>query len=670
MLTDEQKEVVISYANNKLHHLVVACPGSGKTLTLVSSIEYLIKNGVKPEKILAFTFTKAATEEMRGRLFKNLREPIAKRLDICTMHSLFFRYLRANAEEWWGWREVNVLNSNYGEDRQYMRKAMKIASVSETHVPLPKALSAIRFLKANGVSPDEAPTFLEESREHERHPDEIAKVYKKYEMLKDKDRKVDFDDMLFKTLDGFLAHPHTSQQFVDSYDYILADEFHDTSFIQNEFLMMAGEKARLFLVCDPNQSIYGFRGAKPEIVIDYPTYYPGAKVMHLTRNFRSGQRILDHAYDLIGNNENSRLLTKRAMSKKEGGKITYRNFNDEETEAATIAFEIKQRIETGVSKPKDFKILMRMNYQTRSIEEAFSAVDIPYRVVGSDGFYSRREIRDLLSYLSFLNNPDITGEDFKNIYNRPNRFLGRAWYDEFMMKSESLSLRAILESNWSKPYYTTGSRKLLANLLNISRHHKNYMSGMFDLAELSRKIMSELDYYKYLIDNVTGAEDRIENVQEFIRSLSKFNSIQSLFGYIDLMTKKLRQNEHRLDKVNVMTGHKSKGTEAKIVHIIGFNDGVIPHIKGDLLEERRLAFVMITRAEEEVHLSSTSKIRDGRAFPSSFLDEMKIEVNPELRKSQQIQDSIKTLKEWEAELAVKYDYLPEASQAAGDAEIF
>ncbi len=625
-LSQEQQDITADVGGVRF---VAACPGGGKTRVLVQSIVYLInEKGVHPREVLAFTFTRQAAEEMRNRLELALGPVKAGQLECCTMHSFFYKVFRSECQAWPGWSfsDVTLIDKARGGKKKLYRQIAKELDLNEDDIDFGEIRRKIGWWKNWGIEPGEAIMRAEiEDRQ-------VALFYRRYEEIKWKEKLIDFEDMLGMTLKIFDKFPEFEEAYGSLYHHIFVDEYHDTSPIQNELVKRLNKvHGNLFLVCDPNQSIYGFRGANPDIVINYKQHFPDARMLKLTQNFRSKEEIVERSYQLIGNNDDSQTLGLTAFSEKPGGKVELLGiFENEEGEAKAVAQKILISHVTG-SKWESNTILYRMNAQSRSLEEQFTKKQIPYRIVGASSFYQRREIQDLLAYLEFLDKPEPLGEAFERIYNKPNRFLGKAWYKQFLdLAGTGQDLSQLLSANYSMPYMRGGARSLLGHLRACQMYHKQFEAGDMNLSDLANQVLRVTKYREWLGGEDDQQQERVDNLVEFISTLTKFKSIDALFKYIELIQSKFSEKEKEDDRCMLLTVHKSKGIENKTIFVIGMNDGILPHYLNSTHEERRVCFVAVSRAMDACYLSSTKKFRGKDCEASIFLTELGLEVPSEL----------------------------------------
>lgn len=629
-LSQEQLEVAKTTTGIRF---VLACPGGGKTKTLVSSIAELIEQGVEPATILAFTFTKAAAQEMSSRLKKVVSPSKASLVDVGTMHSIFFRILRENASKL-GRQEIRVLDERKADHKKMLRRLLKKRNLREDDYPVADLVKRIGRLKNEGLKPGDAEAldFLLEGGLPEAIAQASTDLWGDYEEEKWKEGVIDFDDMLTLTLDLFRVAPTVANKYAEKWQYIFVDETHDINPVQNELIKLLNSKhGNLFCVCDPHQSIYGFRGAHPEIVLSYDRHYPGAILQRLSKNFRSKSQIVEASYKLIGNNPDP--LKMGATSDKPGGIVQWDGpAKDVNEEAARVAEFITSRVKAGENKYEDFFILFRTNAQSRAPEEAMVRNALPYRLLGLSSFYSRKEVQDLLAYLSFAADPDPFSEAFERIYNKPNRFLGKAWYREFSDQLTDVdSWKQVLKNgHWSKTYMRRGAMTLLGQLTRIVEFYEEMKrSDKLNLGDVARMIVNQVGYDEWCLRDDEDGQERVDNVYEFISTVERFESTEKLLSYISAVTESLKKSTLGEDKVTLATIHKSKGLEAKVVFVLGFADGLLPHAKATSMEEeRRLAFVAISRGEEEVYLSMPEQYRNNPMEPSRFAVELGLVAPP------------------------------------------
>ena len=630
VLSREQQAAVDDTAGVRI---IAACPGGGKTKTLIQSVSNLVNNlDESPAKILAFTFTKQAAEEMRDRLEEELGPTKAGRLECCTMHSFFYRIFRDQCHVFPSWdaSEVTLIDKAPGGKKKLYREVARELNLSEIDIDFGQYTRKICFWKNWNVSPDEA---LAEASFDEMP---LAIFYQAYEAKKTKDKIIDFEDMLLHPLHLFEQYPEIAKEYSSLYEHIFVDEYHDTSPVQNDLIKhLYTVHGNLFLVCDPNQSIYGFRGANPDVVIEYRSHFPGAKLLKLSRNFRSRTRIVDCCYKLIGHNEDSEALGLTAESQKFGGVVEYAgSFANEEAEAEAVIKLIKCSKDSQAGLWADHTILYRMNAQSRALEDQLVKEQIPYQIIGSSSFYHRKEVLDLLSYLKFLDAPEPLGEAFERIYNRPNRYLGRAWYRQYIAFATSdRPLNQLLQAEYSHGYMRRGALKLRVQLGACQNEYQRFVDGEINLSELATFILKTVGYLTWLKKDDEQNQERVDGLEEFVHSLEKFITIDSFFKYIELIQSKISDDKKEQDLLTMMTVHKSKGTEHKNIYVVGVNEGVLPHeLASTVYEERRICFVAVSRAEEECWLHSTDTFRGKSSSPSRFLTEMGLIPSTDVKK--------------------------------------
>lgn len=612
---------------------VIATAGSGKTATLTYRIANLIEHGVKPENILAVTFSKKASEEMKNRLASLVED--SDEVNIGTFHSICYRILR---DEW------NILNNplkdaELAPDWWQKKTVKEIMSPPTNKFPnginlnwIPRqALSFISFQKNNLISPNDnliinSNLYFMENK--------LRKLYKLYEERKNFEKKIDFDDMLIMCYKLFMEYPDILEKYQNMFKYILVDEYQDTNLVQSEILRLLAQKHHnLFVVGDDAQAIYGFRGSNVNLIINFKEDWD-AEVIPLDINYRSTANIVEWSNELIKNNVNQIPKDVKPNKDKYQDPVIFRE-TTEEDEAKTIAREISNLIENESYKPKDFAILYRTNAQSRALEEALMENKIPYVVMGSGNFYKRKEIKDIIAYLKLCVDPhnDLALE---RIINTPNRYLGKS----FMVTLENyagehdLSLYEALKSCPACFEWRYKKANDLYRLINQLGELKN--ENPKDVIMQIRKLTG---YDDWLLQDDTSNEqsdeyERIENLNALAYGSSRFDNIQDFLNYIDYAENNNKTKGTEADKVKLMSIHKSKGLEFPVVFIVGVNNGVLPHknaiLDEEIEEERRLFYVAMTRAEKLLYISYTDFYMRQIAGKSDFIKELE-----EIKKKQE-----------------------------------
>ncbi|MBI2054680.1 MAG: UvrD-helicase domain-containing protein [Candidatus Sungbacteria bacterium] len=599
-LNPKQKEAVTAPDGPVL---IIAGAGSGKTKALTHRVAYLIERGVPAEQILAVTFTNKAADEMRERINKllitNNKSPKSPEVIgyssliigqngpfIGTFHSFALKILRNEAKILGFTPRFSVFDED--DSLALTKEVMRSLNISPKQYPAGTLQNVISSLKNELITPE---IYGEESGVFAKT---VGRVYEEYQKELYRANAMDFDDLLMKLVLLFEKHPDILERYQDIYRYIHIDEYQDTNRAQYRLVKLLASKYRnLFVIGDDAQSIYSWRGADFTNILSFEKDWPDAKVIVMDQNYRSTQTILDAAHGVISRNtlqKEKKLWTENP----EGEQITLVQVADERYEAAFVAEKISEYLGSNY-KPQDFTVLYRTNAQSRLIEETFLAADIPYRIVGGIKFYQRREIKDLIAYLRVLENEkDIVS--LKRIVNTPPRGIGKVLLTKIISDDKNLNSKE------------EEQREKLYKLLDEFRKEKAVLTPSLFLKHLVKKIR----YEEYLADESRNAEERGENVKEFIGLAKRYDNLSKEEQYVKLLEDiALIQETDAIDRgsraVHLMTLHAAKGLEFKIVFIVGLEEGIFPHGRAmlspaELEEERRLCYVGITRAKEKVYL--------------------------------------------------------------------
>ena len=575
--------------------LVIAGAGSGKTKVLTTRIANLIENGVKPYNILAITFTNKAAGEMRERVNNIIN---AHDAFIGTFHSFGLKIIRENSALFKLTSAFTLIDTE--DQTSIIKKIMKDINITDKMISLAFIKSKISFIKNNMLSDSEIANFLISENE------KIAvKIYYEYEKILKRNNTLDFDDLLKKPVELFNSNKEVLEKYQDKFKYILIDEYQDTNEVQYKLVKLLSKKyLNLFVVGDPSQSIYAFRGANYQNILNFEKDFKGCTVIKLPQNYRSTQTILDAANEVISHNKQRKDLD-LFSDLGQGVKIKYiRTFNDS-MENKRVVDEIQKLYEEGYNR-KDMAIFYRTNAQSRSIEDALVKANIPYKVFGSFYFYKRKEIKDLLAYLKLIANPsdDVSLE---RVINEPKRKIGDKTIENLREKARSLNISMFEAIDSGKELEF---KNLILNLIEISKDTS--ITGLIDKTlELSK--MKET----YENDKSLESDIRLENLMEF-RSVSE--TYEKETGNVNLSDFLMEVSlvsdaaEYSLDSdaVTLMTVHSAKGLEFKVVFIIGLEENIMPISKAlyddeELEEERRLMYVAITRAKEKLYLLNAGR---------------------------------------------------------------
>ena len=575
--------------------LVIAGAGSGKTKVLTTRIANLIENGVKPYNILAITFTNKAAGEMRDTQNNIIN---AHDAFIGTFHSFGLKIIRENSALFNLTSAFTLIDTE--DQTSIIKKIMKDINITDKMISPAFIKSKISFIKNNMLSDSEIANFLISENE------KIAvKIYYEYEKILKRNNTLDFDDLLKKPVELFNSNKEVLEKYQDKFKYILIDEYQDTNEVQYKLVKLLSKKyLNLFVVGDPSQSIYAFRGANYQNILNFEKDFKGCTVIKLPQNYRSTQTILDAANEVISHNKQRKDLD-LFSDLGQGVKIKYiRTFNDS-MENKRVVDEIQKLYEEGYNR-KDMAIFYRTNAQSRSIEDALVKANIPYKVFGSFYFYKRKEIKDLLAYLKLIANPsdDVSLE---RVINEPKRKIGDKTIENLREKARSLNISMFEAIDSGKELEF---KNLILNLIEISKDTS--ITGLIDKTlELSK--MKET----YENDKSLESDIRLENLMEF-RSVSE--TYEKETGNVNLSDFLMEVSlvsdaaEYSLDAdaVTLMTVHSAKGLEFKIVFIIGLEENIMPISKAlyddeELEEERRLMYVAITRAKEKLYLLNAGR---------------------------------------------------------------
>ena len=624
--------------------LVIAGAGSGKTRVLTYKIAYLLSQGMKPWSIMALTFTNKAAREMKERIGKLVGDDLAQHLYMGTFHSIFSRILRAEAEHIGFNNNFTIYDES--DSRSLLKAIIKEMGLDDKAYKPAAVHARISMAKNNLVTAeayDSDPAILEQNK-RARMP-AIGKIYVAYVQRCRQANAMDFDDLLMLTFQLFRDHEEIRQKYAGRFDYILVDEYQDTNHVQMSIVMqLCKEKLRVCAVGDDSQSIYSFRGANIDNILNYQKQLPGTQLFKLEQNYRSTQTIVEAANSLIHHNRNQ--IQKEVFSKNDKGeKIQYKPAYSDKEEALIVAKNI-QRIKRQDDCGYDqFAILYRTNAQSRSFEEEFRKQGIPYRIYGGLSFYQRKEIKDIIAYFRLVANPDDE-EAFKRIINYPARGIGAATVTK-IADCAHLNHVSFWEVIGNIEHYglnvNKGTQTKLENFrLLISSFIDR--SHTLDVYELGDAIIRESRISEDIMSG-KNADDlaRQENLEEFLSGMQTFVAGRQEEGRMDeayltdylqdvaLLTDADSEGEKDEPRVSLMTIHAAKGLEFATVFVVGLEENIFPSPLAaisvrELEEERRLLYVAITRAEKHCILTNAkNRFRYGKMEfdnPSRFIDEI------------------------------------------------
>ena len=596
--------------------LVVAGAGSGKTRVLTSRIVNLINNGVRPQNILAITFTNKAASEMRERLIR-FGVVGADQVFVGTFHQFGLKVIRENLDKCGLDRNFSIVDSD--DVISIIKKILKEHNYDPKQVSPSYIKNRISFIKNEVLTDKDISVYFSSNNE------QIAlDVYREYEGVLKNNNSVDFDDLLLIPTKLFKSDDEVLDSYQEHFKYILIDEYQDTNEVQYQMTKLLSSKYRnLFAVGDPDQSIYMFRGANYKNILNFERDYPDAKIFPLLINYRSTQSILNAANGVISHN----------IERKEkdlssvlgiGEKIKFTSSYDEKHEITLVVEEIKKLLDKGYDY-KDIAIFYRTNAQSRVVEEGIVKSNIPYKIVGSFYFYSRKEIKDLICYLRLIVNPhdDIS---LRRVINVPKRGIGDKYINDLENKARKENISMFDAINDSK------GQTFKDIILKLQKD-----SEILSLTELIDKILDETGIKKDLeSDESLENELRLDNLNEFKSITTTFenktgsNSVSDFLEEISLVAD-IEEHRKKDNAITIMTRNSAKGLEFKVVFIVGMEDGIFPHQNsfcepGGLEEERRLCYVGITRAKEKLYLSNARKRmlygKENLTIPSRFLKEI------------------------------------------------
>lgn len=634
VLTPPQFEAVSSHAGPLL---VLAGPGSGKTRVITHRIAALIHAGVPPRQILGITFTNKASDEMGERVRKLIPNC---RVEISTFHKFCVRILRQ-------YGNVVGLDSNFSifdttDQQQLIRHVMNELDIDTVAYNPSTIASMISRAKNDLITAEQfVETYQESFGDHLQAV--AARVYPVYQRLLLESNAVDFDDLLLHVASLLKESPELRANLDERYQYILVDEYQDTNLAQYQIVMGLSLNSRnLCVTGDPDQSIYGWRGAKIQNILQFERDFPDCKTIRLEQNFRSTKEILRVADCLISHNQ-KRKAKALFTENEEGTPVELLCFKDERHEADEVALRIRKAIDQEDLGYSDFAIFYRVNSLSRELELALARYKIPYQLAGSVAFYERTEVKDLLSYLKLINNPDDRVA-FSRIVNKPLRGIGKATQNKLIRWADERGIR-LLEAAHQAADCPTLSKRASGMVARFAKMISGF--SMADSGSVAHLMEAIIDSTR-LIDSWKESPDeedqqRISNVNELLSTARKYDEIfgeeTSLEGFLEVST--LASATDQLDdsagRVTLMTLHAAKGLEYPVVFIIGVEQNLIPHervlreeFRDGLEEERRLFFVGITRAEQHLYLTQTRERslrgRPWRTITSDFLKEIDVEV--------------------------------------------
>ena len=627
-LNDQQREAVLTSEGPVL---ILAGAGSGKTKTVTQKIAYLIQErGVSPYHILAFTFTNKAAQEMKDRVEALLGQSV-QGMWIGTFHSICVRILRRYHDRL-GY-DGNFSIYDRSDQLRAVKETLKELNLSKDLFKERSVLGAIGAFKNQGIGPD---ACLDPTSSN-FYDEKIAQIYKRYEEKLKENNAMDFDDLLLKVVDLLNREEDIRTYYQFHFDYFFVDEYQDTNPIQYQLIkLLCPPKPNLTVVGDNDQSIYAWRGADISNILNFEKDFPEAKVILLEQNYRSSQNILNLANKVIAHNSN-RKDKKLWTDLEEGKKVEYREYSHSQEENKDVVNLIIQRRNKGYAFA-DMAILYRTNAQSRGFEEYLMMEGIPYKVVGGLKFYDRKEVKDLLAYLSLLSN----GKDdlaLARIINTPKRGIGEATLGQVQAYGQKTgqSIYEVMEGLEENDQLKIRAQKKISKFVDLI-HLLREKAKTKSIPDLMETVLFETGYLKDLQEEDTiESRNRIENLEELVSAAKTYeeehpeDSLEDFLSSLSLMSD-VDKTEDKEEGVQLMTVHGAKGLEFPVVFLVGMEERVFPSGRSldededNLEEERRLCYVAITRAKKELYISSArNRVQYGKTvanLPSRFIDEM------------------------------------------------
>lgn len=627
MALNEMQQLAVDTTEGPL--LILAGAGSGKTTVLVNRVEHIISSHLAtPWQVLAITFTNKAAGELRERLVSAIGEE-ANDIWAYTFHSCCSRILRRFGEKIGYTNHFTIYDTD--DSRRVMKQCQKQLGIEDKLINHKSILAEISRAKDSLISPEE----YKQTAQNDFRKSKIAECYELYQAQLKKSDAMDFDDIIFNTVKLLEENEDVRNLYQTQFKYVMVDEYQDTNHAQYVLTSLLADKYKnICVVGDDDQSIYRFRGATIENILSFENHYKGAKVIRLEENYRSTQNILDGANAVISHNKNRKGKTLFTRSGS-GDKIVYKTVMSESEESQYIIDEIVKNVNNGM-KYSDHAILYRMNAQSRNLEVMLTKSGISHRIIGGHRFFDRKEIKDIVSYLAVINNPSDNVR-LQRIINVPKRAIGDTMFANVLEIGAGLGMSAFEVCERADEFQKTSrSASKLMNFTKMIRAFQECIENGMGLNDLLQEVLDVTKYLDYLQEEPETYEDRVNNIKElssmFIKyeeesedaNLSEFLEDVALISDID------SYNEDE-DAVVLMTLHSAKGLEFPVVFIPGMEEGIFPGNQSmfseeDLEEERRLAYVGITRAKKKLYLISSQQRmlygQTSRNMPSRFLREI------------------------------------------------
>lgn len=627
MALNEMQQLAVDTTEGPL--LILAGAGSGKTTVLVNRVEHIISSRLAtPWQVLAITFTNKAAGELRERLVSAIGDE-ANDIWAYTFHSCCSRILRRFGERIGYTNHFTIYDTD--DSRRVMKQCQKQLGIEDKLINHKSILAEISRAKDSLISPDE----YKQTSQNDFRKSKIAECYEMYQKELKKSDAMDFDDIIFNTVKLLEENEDVRDLYQTQFKYVMVDEYQDTNHAQYVLTSLLADKYKnICVVGDDDQSIYRFRGATIENILSFENHYKGAKVIRLEENYRSTQNILDGANAVISHNKNRKGKTLFTRSGS-GDKIVYKTVMSESEESQYIIDEIIKNVDNGM-KYSDHAILYRMNAQSRNLEVMLTKSGISHRIIGGHRFFDRKEIKDIVSYLAVINNPSDNVR-LQRIINVPKRAIGDTMFANVLEIAAGLGMSAFeVCERAGKFQKTSRSASKLMGFTKMIRDFQECIEDGMGLNDLLQEVLEKTKYLDFLHEDIETYDDRVNNIKElssmFIKyeeesedaNLSEFLEDVALISDID------SYNEDE-DAVVLMTLHSAKGLEFPVVFIPGMEEGIFPGNQSmfseeDLEEERRLAYVGITRAKKKLYLISSQQRmlygQTSRNMPSRFLREI------------------------------------------------
>lgn len=674
MALNEMQQKAVNTTEGPL--LILAGAGSGKTTVLVNRVEHIISSGLAlPWQVLAITFTNKAAGELKERLIKAVGAE-AESIWAYTFHSCCSRILRRFGDRIGYTNHFTIYDTD--DSKRVMKQCQKQLGIEDKIINHKSILAEISRAKDSLIDCEEYKAM----NVNDFRKSKIALCYELYQSELKKSDAMDFDDIIFNTVKLLQSDEEVRELYQSQFKYVMVDEYQDTNHAQYVLTSLLADKYKnICVVGDDDQSIYRFRGATIENILSFEQHYKGAEVIRLEENYRSTQNILDGANAVIANNKNRKGKTLFTRSGS-GEKIILSTTMNESDESAFIVEEILKNVKAG-RKLSDHAILYRMNAQSRNLEIMLTKSGISHKVIGGHRFFDRKEIKDIVSYLAVINNPSDNVR-LQRIINVPKRSIGDTMVAHITEISTGLGISAFEVCERADEFEKTArSAAKLKGFTELIKHFQTCLEEGMLLTDLLQEIMSETRYSEYLWEDPTTAEDRLNNINElssmFVKyqeeseepDLSEFLEDVALISDID------SYNEDE-DAVVLMTLHSAKGLEFPIVFICGMEEGIFPGAQSmfdeqELEEERRLAYVGITRAKEKLYLINAQQRMlygtTSRNQASRFIREIPMSVTDDVStRSYKMPERSNAVKSYTASSATAHQFGQAGNKAAASAE--